>query len=465
MNVPSANAQVPSPILYMQNGMETDPEEEVSQLLQNDLPIPITTTTTTTIISMPMKEYYSIIFALGLCNSVDAIETNAFASILVSYKLPSTKKRLDEDPILSGIATSSVFIGMLLGGIGSGFLADDAKNFGKRKTLLLCMFINGLCAFFSALCSRMETDEQINWLILFRFCSGFGIGGSLPCAFALLAEFSPIENRGFHMSLLNASWTIGAIFITTLAWLVLDPVDNTEQWPIFVFICAFPPFLALFAVLKFVKHKSIRTSVVVIDESGDNQQEQTKIFTRPLGTFAMIWLTLSFGSYGTTTWIADVFAELGYSDPLAVGLMFAIASVPGTILATLLIERIGRKSLLCTGMFFSGFSAFAFTMFVNRGERNTGLVIGSACLFSVFVTFSWVGLGVMSSEEYPLKIRTTSMGISAAFGRIGSILANLVNPFLLRSHSILTVAGIVLCIGGVIGMISLVDRSQKSLDR
>ena len=57
------------------------------------------------------------------------------------------------------------------------------------------------------------------------------------------------------------------------------------------------------------------------------------------------------------------------------------------------------------------------------------------------------------------------MGITAAFGRLGSISANVANPYLLKSNLILPVAGLVLISGGLFAVCMLRDRTGKELER
>ena len=59
---------------------------------------------------------------------------------------------------------------------------------------------------------------------------------------------------------------------------------------------------------------------------------------------------LSFGSYGISTWISNLFADLGEVNPYADSFIFAAANLPGNVVSILFIERYGRKRLLCWGM-------------------------------------------------------------------------------------------------------------------
>lgn len=52
---------------------------------------------------------------------------------------------------------------------------------------------------------------------------GLGLGG-LHVAFSLFLEFVPTNRRGVYAILVQAFWTIGALFEAGLAWAVLPPL-------------------------------------------------------------------------------------------------------------------------------------------------------------------------------------------------------------------------------------------------
>ena len=358
---------------------------------------------------------------------------------------------------------------MLLGGLISGRIGD---RWGRKPALLFSMGLNGISAVFSAL-SPQFPGREVYWLLAFRILAGVGVGGSVPCAFSLMAEWSANESRGFAMSLLSAAWTAGSIFTSLAAWIILSPVDNTKTWPWFLLVASIPAFIAFFMTKVYVEEapssfRKIRTQV--------SQEDDANLIEPPLNFrtsatityffvslttigIAIIWFTLSFGSYGVSTWIGDVFQNLGYKDPFGVSLLFNISSIPGNLISFYFVDRFGRKLLIFLGMTLSAVAALLFTLLTEPW-----LVIACVCLYSTTTTLGWVGLGVISAESFPYEIRTTSLGITAAFGRIGSITANLVNPYLLKQHAIVGVAGANLLLGGIFSLLFLRDRTGHDLD-
>lgn len=402
-----------------------------------------------------------VILSLALCNGVDAIETLAFGAVLPGYVIPDTHKRLDEDEQLSGALTSGVFVGMLVGGLVSGKAAD---MWGRKVALLTSMALNACSAVLSSM-SPLFPGREVYWLLAFRIIAGVGIGGSVPCAFSLMAEWSPDAHRGSIVSLLAVAWTIGAIFTSTAAWLILSDDDssttrdNTHTWPLFLLVASMPAFVACFMVKLFVQDAP-KAPNCAATFSEHETEEGIASSCQPclvLCSISSVFYFLSYGSYGVSTWIGDIFNQLGF-DPYGATLFFSVASIPGNLFALYYVDRRGRKFLLVLGLVLSGLAAIGF-----KYAESQVLVVTSACLFSASSTLAWVGMGVISSECFPREHRAFRLGVTAAFGRLGSITANLVNPWLLKLQLILPVAGIALFMGGVVSCIFIRDRTGKSL--
>jgi MFS family permease len=91
-------------------------------------------------------------------------------------------------------------------------------------------------------------------LPLKQVLGGLGVGGTLPCVIALTAELSNrfTSSRGRRVTLLSVSWSVGAVFTALLAWLILDPEDNSPTWQGFFLLCSLPAWAAIGMVQKFV---------------------------------------------------------------------------------------------------------------------------------------------------------------------------------------------------------------------
>lgn len=144
----------------------------------------------------------------GWANASDAIELLAISFVITTTAecdLELTNER-------KGWVTSGLFVGMMIGGWMWGSLSD---LFGRRKSLIVSLFVNSFFGFMSALATNYSS------FLFCRIVSGIGVGGSIPIVFTYFCEFLPSKNRGAYMSIVAAFWMIGTIFSATLAWSII----------------------------------------------------------------------------------------------------------------------------------------------------------------------------------------------------------------------------------------------------
>lgn len=148
-----------------------------------------------------------------------------------------------------------------------------------------------------------------------------------------------------------------------------------------------------------------------------------------------IWFTISFGSYGISTWITLLFADVGISNPYFASFIFALANLPGNIISLLFIDIVGRRWLLSIGMSLAGLSSIGFAM--NTSEPM--IVILFASLFNAFSVMGWNSLDCLASEAFPTSARTSAMGLLAASGRLGAMSGQFVNGILEENITLLLI--------------------------
>lgn len=177
----------------------------------------------------------------------------------------------------------------------------------------------------------------------------------------------------------------------------------------------------------------------------------------------MVWFSLSFGSYGLLTWINRLFFEVHLQNVYQNALLFAISNLPGNILSALLMDRTGRATLLVGSVVAAALSlvVFAYVAYTNKQyddnnddqqqpELSTTWIVGSACAFQCFTISAWNAIDVMTSELFPTAVRSTGLGVCAASGRIGAMLAQFVNGALVKDPvRLLLVAAATLMLGAL----------------
>ena len=148
---------------------------------------------------------------------------------------------------------------------------------------------------------------------------------------------------------------------------------------------------------------------------------------RTLGLW-IVWFCVNFAYYGAFIWIPSILVDAGFSLVRSFGftLLITLAQLPGYAVAAWLIEVWGRRATLATFLAGSAISAVLFGM-----ASTEPLIIAAGCLLSFFNLGAWGALYAIGPELYPTNIRGTGTGAAAGFGRIASIIAPLLVPFLI----------------------------------
>lgn len=186
--------------------------------------------------SLPLG-FWTIFLALGIANSGDATEIGCMNYILSNPGFQEEILKGDYEH-KGALIASSIFGGMLIGGILTGAFGDS--RVGRRPTLLMGLAMNSLSGFASAL-------AQSAWeMCIFRFFSGLGIGAVLSSLITLATELSPPSKRGFWITFVAGFWTIGSIYVAVMALLLFDFHD--KSWRVFALVSAAPCFVGCILV-------------------------------------------------------------------------------------------------------------------------------------------------------------------------------------------------------------------------
>jgi MFS transporter, VNT family, synaptic vesicle glycoprotein 2 len=186
----------------------------------------------------------------------------------------------------------------------------------------------------------------------------------------------------------------------------------------------------------------------------------------------MVWFTLSFGSYGLMTWINTLFVEAHMENVYLNALLFSFSNLPGNLLAGLLMDKVGRSRLLSGSILAASASLVVFAYVAAQqssmsgttasSSASTSWIVLAACSFQCFTIASWNTIDVLSSELFPTSIRSTGMGVCAATGRIGAMLAQFVNGALI-THPVrlLLTAASALFIGAITPIFLPADQTGR----
>ena len=350
-------------------------------------------------------------------------------------------------------ASAAAPLGMILGGMLGGILGD---RIGRSAALL------GSVAWFAALTAAIAFVDGLTTLIVVRFLAGLGLGGAMPNAAALTAEFVPARQRPIAITLTIVCIPVGGVIAGLAAGAVIPDYGWRALFvggglvPLAVALLLFkvlpesPSFLAgvrerwpeLRATLRRMGH-SVADDVTFVDPAGAKGAPRGSIadlFAPALrrDTLALIG---AFGSCLLAIWMAFLWIPAMLTDP-AVGFaqpeaslalsMYNFGGVAGAIAGALLIQRTGSRVALLTISALAIVSALVLArMPLAPSAANVVMVMFavSGALFNAVQATMYA----LAAHVFPTPIRGTGVGATVAVGRVGNVAASYVGSWALTT--------------------------------
>ncbi|MCW4018941.1 MAG: MFS transporter [Candidatus Bathyarchaeota archaeon] len=352
---------------------------------------------------------------------------------------------LSQQPLIAGLLLSSGYIGMFVGALTCGILAD---RIGRRNTLL---FTITTMTVFTAL-NAVAPDPTT--MAVLRFLAGIGLGGALPQPGVYISEYIPAKFRGRFLGLVEASWVYGALlslafpfflfpiigwrltFLVSLIPLVLIPV-------VYFFLPESIRYLQLKGktqqALKLLKKHSLVKEDFQETQLTAPQTEKrstsaalkelfSTVFRKRTVMLWVAWAVLVYTYHGIFIWLPTFYyGTLNFTVVRSIEwvLIVTLAQVPGYYTAALLLDRVGRKKIAIIYLTFAGVGSALLSL-----AMDTNSILFWSIVISFFNLGAWSALYAYTPELYPTRIRGTGAGAAASMGRLAGVIAPTVTPIL-----------------------------------
>ena len=379
-------------------------------------------------------------------------------------------------PADAGYLASSVFIGMLFGGVIVGTLADIV---GRRRALMFAVGFYGV----TSLLAGFAWDYRS--LVAIRIIEGFGLGAEVPLIFTYLSEFLPMRRRALLLASSVAVWQ-AASFVAALAAAWVIPEFGWRG--LFVF-GGIPALLCVLLVarlpesVRFLLSRGRTDEAAAIARSYSTVTAPVAAGIAPVATASVrdllrpgyvratlsIWIMQFCGGFifvGVAVWLPSIFVRMGF--PLVRSFVFTAAIVGagalGNVAGGLVLDRIGRKATLAIAFIIGGLLMFLW------GLATSGVVIVTLGALTAFFAFGSAGgpLFTYTSEIYPTRFRGAGTGWAAGWQRMGGIVAPPALGLLLQSgaacYSFFAANAAVLLVGGIGVLVLGYETRGKSLE-
>jgi sugar porter (SP) family MFS transporter len=334
-----------------------------------------------------------------------------------------------------GFTVAIALIGTI---IGTMIIGKPADKYGRRKTLQALAFI--------FLLGALGSSISINWgmFLFFRFLQGLVVGGISVVVPMYIAEISPAQMRG-RLVILNQLNVVTAILSAYLSnYFIVNAIENNAwRWMLGVEIIPAAAFLLLLAkipssprwlIMKGKLNEAIaefkllgfdnpeaEAKSIELNLSKTGESKKQKLFSKEnsfpvMATILIAMFNQLAGINAIIYYAPRIFEMTGLGSNTA---MLQSISIGGTnllftLLASFLIDRYGRRTLLMVGsvgmVTFLSLIAYAFHRNAFDGYSVMVYLIGYIAFFALS---QGAVLWVFISEIFPNSVRSQGQALGS----------------------------------------------------
>ncbi len=353
---------------------------------------------------------------VALCALVTLIE--GIDLTLIPLLVPKIEKAWSVSAASFGIILSSAPVGLIMGGVGVGYLAD---RIGRRNALIFAMSLMTLATI------TTTAADSVTTLLMCRLVTGISFGGVIPVAVALVSESLPPRVRASVVVFVFLGQAGGGLLAALLV--KIPPPD--APWPTTVYYVA-AGCAVVTALLVLMLPESPRYLLV----RGGRRNRLRDLFLegRAAGT-ALLWVTfigvcapVSF----FTNWLTSMFTHAGKSSEVGVDAIayYSAGAMLGGLVLPLFARRWHVNKVLLMTIVLAVASCIAMGLVL---PLDYGVTMVAATICGVFVSGAFFMLYPPAARFYPTHIRSTGIGSAVAFGRIGNMISPAVTGFMLSA--------------------------------
>ena len=413
------------------------------------------------------------------------------------------------DALQQGWYVGCALVGSIVGVLFAGILSD---KFGRKLTMIISASLFSVSALGCAVCA------DFTQLVLYRIIGGVGVGVVSIVSPLYISEVAVAQYRGRLVSLYQLAVTIGflgayLVNYQLLTWSesgvlsgapLLDKIFISEVWRgmlgmetipalMFFIIIFFIPESPRWLIVRGQENRAMNileriygsateaagqldeTKSVLTEESSSEWSMLLKpgimkavvigVSIAMLGQFMGVNAVLYYGP--------SIFENAGLSggDSLFYQILVGLVNTLTTVLALVIIDKVGRKKLVYYGVSGMIVSLIFIGLYFLFGEA---LGISSLFLLAFFLFYVFccavsicAVVFVLLSEMYPTKVRGLAMSIAGFALWVGTYLIGQLTPWMLQN---LTPAGTfflfaLMCVPYMLIMWKLVpETTGKSLE-
>jgi AAHS family 4-hydroxybenzoate transporter-like MFS transporter len=340
--------------------------------------------------------------------------------------------------------------GMMLGAMIGGALGD---RIGRKTALIASVLVFGCATLAQAF------THDVLMLGLLRGIAGFGMGGALPNAAALVSEYTPARHRSIAVSAGIVCTPLGAVF----AGLAGAQILPTAGWRmLFILSGAVPLVIAIILALSLLEscrylllrhgdgdrlrralsHAGIAVpaGATLVDHTAQEKRARlSALFAKDYARDTLA-LWIAFGAclvaiYAAFNWIPTMLADDGFDLKMASNgiTAFNLGGVAAAMACAWAIGRLGSRGPMVTLALAGALGGALLLLYPLRPDQPVQQVLLELAALGGCANAVQTTLYALGAHIYPVSIRATGVGAASGFGRIGAITSSYLGAILLTS--------------------------------
>jgi len=419
----------------------------------------------------PMSSFQIVAVAITIAlNALDGFDVLA-----ISFAAPGIAAEWGIDRAELGIVLSMELIGMALGSLLIGGIAD---RIGRRPTILGCLAV---MASGMLLCTLAH---NILVLCLLRVATGLGIGGVLAAINAMAAEYANAKRRNLAISIMAIGYPLGAIVGGSIAALLLRHHDwriiflfggTVSALLIPIVLWRMPESIAFLvqkrpanaldrvnATLKRMGHRLV--DALPAPTAAEDAHSLVDIF-RPGLRHITIALTAAYFLHVATfyfvlKWVPKIVFDMGFDPSSAAGVLVwaNVGGAVGGAVFGLFAAWIRLRPLTIFVLIMSTVMVVLF----GHSAASIGSLALVAAIAGFFTNAGIVGLYALLAQSFPTHVRATGTGFAIGIGRGGSALSPIIAGFLFEAGLPLSIVATIMACGSILGVGALLTLGLRA---
>jgi MFS family permease len=338
-----------------------------------------------------------------------------------------------DDPAVAIVTSLAAYgVGYVARPIGGVVLGHYGDRHGRKRVLLLCMFLMGASTMAVGL---LPTYAQVGvlapaLLVLLRLVQGFAVAGEISGASSMILEHAPPGRRGFYASFtlqgVQAGQIMAAAVFLPLARYMSPAAFLAWGWRI--------PFLLSAVVIAagYVVRRSVEETPVFAREEQRHATARTPVLEALRHCWRDMVRVACMALMNTVPVVATIFGA-AYAVQPAYGIGFDTdvylwIPVLGNTVAVAVIpfvgelsDRVGRRPLIIGGALGSGLLSFAYLHAISVHSVSLAIVTSVLMWGVVYQGYNAV-FPSFYPELFPARMRVSAMAIAQNLGTMLSAL-------------------------------------------